>query len=256
MGSMIITLLTDFGTRDPYVGVMKGVLCSLAPRARLVDLTHEIPPGRIDTAAFLLSNAFGYFPKGTIHLCVVDPGVGSRRKALVLESGGQYFVGPDNGLFPAALAGHRIERVFELTLSRVLRSKRSDTFHGRDVFAPAAATLARGVPPNRLGHPRSSLEPGALPTPLRTASRWIGEILWVDRFGNLVTNLPAHLLKKGAVIKAGKRTIRKIGTHYAQVTKGGLMALPGSFGTVEVSVNGGSASKRLGARIGTPVELR
>lgn len=255
-GLSIITLLTDFGTRDPYVGVVKGVLSSLAPRARLVDLTHEVPPGNIATAAFLLSSSLEFFPKGTVHLVVVDPGVGSGRKALALECGGRFFVGPDNGLFPAALAGRRLGRAVELTNPRYRRPRVSSTFHGRDLFAPAAAALARGVPMTRLGGGVASLVPGALPSPVRVGRRWIGEVLWVDRFGNLVTNLPGSLLGRGSRVKVGGRSVGRVGSHYAQVRTGGLLALAGSFGTVEISVSGGSASERLKARIGTSVELR
>jgi hypothetical protein len=252
----IITLLTDFGTRDPYVGVVKGVLSSLAPSARLVDLTHEVPPGNRGTAAFLLSTSIDYFPRGTVHLCVVDPGVGSDRKAVAVESGGRLFVGPDNGLIPAALAGRRLGRAVQLTRLGLRLPRMSSTFHGRDLFSPAAAALARGVPLSRLGRPLRSLVPGSIPSPLRTGKVWSGEVLWVDRFGNVVTNLPGGLLRPASRLWVAGRPVGRVGTHYAQAVRGRLLALPGSFGMIEVSVNGGSASERLGAGIGSPVEFR
>lgn len=255
MKSPIITLLTDFGTRDPFVGVMKGVILSICPTAQLVDLSHEVPPQSVLAGAFLLKSSIEYFPKGTVHLTVVDPGVGSARKAIALKSKGHYFVGPDNGLFPAALKGWGIEQVVELTEKKFQLSNPSSTFHGRDIFAPAAAHLAKSAPMARLGIKQNNWIWREIPKPFKTSQGWTGQVLWVDHFGNLITNLEGKHLSKSFRLKIGKTVILNLATHYAQAKKGTVMALVGSSGNLEISVNGGDAAQKLGARIGTSVVL-
>jgi hypothetical protein len=251
MQGSIIALLTDFGHTDPFVGVVKGVLRALAPKVCLVDLTHEVPAGNVTTAAYLLQSSVDYFPTGTVFLVVVDPGVGSRRKPVALESEGRWFVGPDNGLFPAALEGRKISRTFELRNSANRLARVSSTFHGRDVFAPAAAHLAKGGRPSALGPAVKRLILGSIPKPVRKGKIWQGEVLWVDHFGNLITNLTAAHM--GKTLRVGKKTIHGLSSHYAQVAKGQPLALVGSSGQIEISVNGGRADGFFKAEVGTKV---
>lgn len=258
-GSRLIALLTDFGWRDTFVGVMKGVIAGIAPRARVVDLCHDIEPQEIDQARFLLRSSVPYFPKGTIFVCVVDPGVGSARRALCVESGGRIFVGPDNGLFTEMLA-EKGAKAREITNPKLRLSSVSQTFHGRDVFAPAAAHLAAGAPPSRLG--KLVRDPVRLPPldPVRTGRRfWSGRVAHIDRFGNLITNLPAAEFLppavRGAAVTAGFQTITRVCRSYAEAPEGELFLIAGSSGTIEISLNRASAAKKLGVAIGAPVEL-
>jgi S-adenosyl-L-methionine hydrolase (adenosine-forming) len=251
----LITLLTDFGSQDPFVGVMKGVILSICPGAQVVDLSHQVPPQAILAASYLLKTSIGYFPKGTVHLAVVDPGVGSTRKAVALKSRGHYFVGPDNGLFSAALKDWGIEQVVELTEKKYQLPNPSSTFHGRDVFAPAAAHLANGVPFAKLGVKLNNWIWRELPKPFKTAQGWTGQVLWMDHFGNLITNLEGKNLPKAFRLKIGKAVILNLTTHYAEAKKGTVMALIGSSGNLEISVNGGNAAQKLGVSIGASVTL-
>jgi S-adenosylmethionine hydrolase len=258
-GPRTITLLTDFGARDIYVGVMKGVIAGLAPQAHVVDLCHEVEPYQVGQARFLLRHSWPHFPKGTIHVCVVDPGVGTARRALCVEAGGQVFIGPDNGLFTEMLAlpGARAR---EITNPKLMAKEISRTFHGRDVFAPAAAHLASGVPVARLGRlvkDATRLTSGA---PVRIGRRfWQGEVAHIDRFGNIVTNLEAAefvpAAVKGLQLKIGFETVTRMVSTYAETPEGECVLISGSAGTLEVSVKEGSAAKRLGVGIGAPVEL-
>jgi S-adenosylmethionine hydrolase len=249
----IITLLTDFGVRDAYVGSMKGVILSLCPQAQLVDLSHEVPPQAIGAGAFLLKSAIPCFPKETIHLAVVDPGVGSSRKAIAFKSHGHFFVGPDNGLFPAALGEWEIEKAVELTEKKFHLQNPSSTFHGRDLFAPVAAHLARGVPFSKLGQKLNRWAQGEIPKPRQTRTGYAGQVLWIDHFGNLITNFEKRHLSRGSRLKVGQTTIHHYGSHYAAVKPGEPLALMGSSGYWEISVNGGFASQKLGIHLGAPV---
>ena len=252
-----IVLLTDFGVADPYVGQVKGVLLSRCPGVVLIDLSHNVPPGAVLTAAFLLKSSLSCFPSGTVFMAVVDPGVGSARRALALEAGGLRFVGPDNGLLPATLEGFApIRRARSIENPRFRRSPLSSTFHGRDLFAPAAAALANGAALSRLGPPAPNLVPGRIPSPRKAGKGWIGEVLWVDRFGNLITNLPAGLAAKNSTLRVGKRMLRGTRDHFAQMPSGRPLALGGSFGTLELSVNRGRADRFFRAEIGSPVQIQ
>lgn len=255
MKQPIVTLLTDFGTQDTYVGSMKGVILSICPQAQMADLTHAVPPQNITTGAFLLKTAMGCFPKGTVHLTVIDPGVGSSRKAVAIKSRGHYFVGPDNGLFAAALRDWGFEAAVELTEKKYHLSKPSQTFHGRDIFAPVAAHLAKGVLFSKLGKSLNELVPGTLPLPRPIQNGFEGEVLWIDHFGNLVTNFGNRTLSVPFRLKIGKRIIAQVGRHYAQAKKGELVVLGGSSGYLEVSVNQGRADKVLKAKISDKVNL-
>jgi len=243
--SGVITLLTDFGTADGYVAEVKGVLLSLAPGVQLVDLTHDIPPGDIRAGAYALGRAVRTFPAGTVHLAVVDPGVGTDRRALAVEAGGHWLVAPDNGLLSRVLERQKF-RAFALPV----RADAAPTFHGRDVFAPAAAALARGEPctgpaltdPVRL--PPARLQ--------RRASAVLGEIVHVDRFGTLVTNIPSDRIAEGAVVRVGAYELALHRT-FGEVAPGDPVAFVGSGGTVEVAVRDGRADVVLGASLGTEV---
>jgi S-adenosylmethionine hydrolase len=253
--SGVITLLTDFGLDDAYVGTVKGVLLAINPKARLVDLTHAVPPQDVRRAALLLETAWRYFPAGTVHLAVVDPGVGGPRRAIAVAAGGHYFVGPDNGLlgFCFALPG---AKAVALTAPRYHRHPVSRTFHGRDVFAPVAAHCSRGVPLAAFGPVvRDPVRPAA-PQPSRRGGRVTGEVLLVDRFGNLLTNLrgpavPGPLAE--GVLRIGRARIRGLVGTYAERPRRALGALVDSSGRIEVFVREGHAGRRLGLGPGAPV---
>lgn len=251
-----ITLTTDFGDHDPYVGIMKGVILGVAPEARLVDLTHHIPPQNIEVAAFTLESARAYFPQGTVHLAVVDPGVGSNRRPIVVGTGRESYVGPDNGLFSFALAlpdaaAWALDRP-EFWLPQVSR-----TFHGRDIFAPIAARLALGVPPSELG----SLIHDPVRLPRREAERAgngeiTGYVIHADRFGNLITNIPgAWLTGHEWRCEIAGHVITGPSGAYADAPVGGLLLLVSSNGTAEIAAREANAAERLRAGSGTRVRL-
>ena len=248
----IVALLTDFGTVDPFVGVMKGVILSVHPRCRLVDISHQIPPGDVREAAYALRSTLDYFPTGTVFLCVVDPGVGSSRRAIAAEGGGRLFVAPDNGLL--TLAGP-FRKVVEIKNSDLFLRPVSRTFHGRDIFAPAAAHLSRGAPLSRLGSPVLGLHLLPMPSVTRKGREVRGEVTRIDRFGNLITNLhPSDLPGKAdLVIRVGRRRIPGLSGSYSEVGEGSLLAIIGSEGFLEVAVRMGSAASTLGARVGQRV---
>jgi S-adenosyl-L-methionine hydrolase (adenosine-forming) len=244
----LITLLTDFGTADGYVGEMKGVLLSLAPDADVVDITHDIMPQDVDHARLTLARVWRRFPRGTVHVVVVDPGVGTSRAALAVSSDGSFLVGPDNGvLSPALLVGG--VRAVELPLP----ANAAATFHGRDVFAPAAAALARGESLDALGAVAGRPIIRRTPEPTRRADGGLeGEVILVDRFGNAVTNL---LALHGGVVDAADRRI-VVRRTYAEVPPGTPVAVVGSTGFIEVAVRDGNASRLLGLSRGSHVVLR
>lgn len=256
----IITLTTDFGLRDPAVGSVKGVILSIHPDAVLVDLTHDLPRHAIASAAYVLRMAARYFPAGSIHLAVVDPGVGSARRPLVCSAGGRWYVGPDNGVFAEVCRGDAAAECYAIVEARYcLKPPRSSpTFQGRDVFAPAAAWLARGTPPGAFG-PRvtdpvgPASTPPASRAPRHAASRQ-GEIVWVDRFGNLISGIEPDAGVENFVVSVAGREIPFV-THYAEGPEDAPSALVNSDGLVEVFVNRGDASVLLGASIGAPVAL-
>lgn len=255
----IITLTTDFGLRDPFVGIMKGVVLGICPDARLVDLTHDVAPQDVEGAALALEQAVDFFPAGTIHLAVVDPGVGSARRALAVEAGGRVFVGPDNGLFSFVFARPAWTAV-SIEAPEYRRPELSRTFHGRDIFAPAAAHLARGVALNRLG-PRFS-DPVRIS---RRECRWegdvlIGEVIGADRFGNLMTNVTADALgaeadRRGWEFFVGDRRVGPLAARYSAIPDGQLGAIIGSSGRLEIFARNGDAARRLGLRRGAVVRV-
>ncbi len=260
-----IALMSDFGNQDHYVGVMKGVIASIAPRAPLIDLTHEVPPQSISAGALLLREAWRYFPRRTVFLAVVDPGVGTTRRAVAVETvAGARFVGPDNGLLWLAVEQAGFKRAVELSSPRYRLDKVSNTFHGRDVFAPAAAHIWRGVPLEDFGQPVSQLVRTELRAVERSHSRLRGEVLYVDRFGNLITNISRAEFDQFASHFSGKElwtTIENkiarvpIRRTYAEAGEGEVVALFGSLEMLEVAVRNGSAAERLGVGVGTTVEV-
>jgi len=263
---MLITFLSDFGTADYYAGAMKGAALAVAPGAQVVDLTHDIPPHDIEAGAFALAAAFEAFPRGTVHVAVVDPGVGSERRGLLVEASGHLFVGPDNGLF-----GHVYERadglrVFRLTDQPHARPPASATFHGRDVFAPAAGALARGVKPEDLGEEIQDFVRLAFARPARRPDGSLeAAVIHTDRFGNLVTNVtprdisPDALAAGRARLVVGPHEVRNFRRFYADERGGGGPAEPfaiwGSAGFLEISLNQASAARALGARRGQKITV-
>lgn len=254
----VVTLLTDFGLQDPYVGIMKGVILGICPLATLVDLTHRVPPQAVEIGAYQLEAAWRFFPVGTVHLAVVDPGVGGARLPLAVAAGGQLFVGPDNGLLESALASSGAIAC-AATDPRFHRPDVSHTFHGRDVFAPVAAWLARGIALAELGPPVSEPVRLTLPQRLWRAGALEGCVAVVDGFGNLITDVPAREARRafeaGAALEIGDARLSTLSATYAQVEEGALLALIGSTGRLEVSVRGGSAADRLGLGVGAAVRL-
>jgi S-adenosyl-L-methionine hydrolase (adenosine-forming) len=247
----IVTLLTDFGLADTYVGQMKGAILAVAPGATLVDLTHAVPPQAVIAGAFLLWSAVEPFPPGSIHLAVVDPGVGSSRRPIAVRSvRGDVLVGPDNGLLVPALDRlGGLTAAIELTDPAVWRPSPSSTFHGRDVFGPVAGQLAAGVPLERLGSP---VEQPARPFELPRPSGHHGQVVHVDTYGNLVTNLPGTGLPPRFHVRVGDFVVPSA-SHYAAVEPGALLALVGSAGLLELSARDASAAAITGAVRGAPV---
>jgi S-adenosyl-L-methionine hydrolase (adenosine-forming) len=278
---MLITLTTDFGTADHFVGAMKGVILGIAPRVRIVDITHEIAPFEVGEAAFTIAEAWRWFPKGTIHVVVVDPGVGTARRPILVEVGGHRFIGPDNGVFsmvldeqarvprpegaasstsPGGQVGDLPHKVRAIENPKLMLKAVSQTFHGRDVFAPAAAHLARGVTPGRFGRLIPDLLRSPAAKPVKTAeNRWTGRVLKVDHFGNLITNF--HSRELGEVgtrtfeMLAGSGIVRRLVRSYAESGVGEVVVIVGSSGYLEIAVNQGSAAARLGCGAGAAVEL-
>ena len=256
----VITLTTDFSTRDGFVGTMKGVIAGIAPNAKVVDLTHDLAPGDIRAGAFALAASCRFFPKGTIHLAVVDPGVGSRRKAIAVQTANGVFVGPDNGVLSWALAKEKIGAIHALENKAYFLQSVSRTFHGRDVFAPVAAHLNRGVPIQNFGPALTDFVHLDWPEPGAGRGGFEGEVVYIDHFGNAITNLESRLLRgsdaASCEIYARHRRVCPLDTFYQAVAPKTPVALVGSSGFLEIAVNGGSAEKALGMKVGTRVVLR
>jgi S-adenosylmethionine hydrolase len=255
----LISLLSDFGYKDPFVGIMKGVIARLAPAAQVMDLTHGIPPQDLVAAALVLRHSCGYFPSGTIHVAVVDPGVGGARRPLLIESNGHLFIGPDNGVLSLAVQAQAVPRVVHLSNPEYHLQPASSTFHGRDVFASVAAHLARGVAPAAFGETVDQYVRLAVPEPVRSEREVAGQIVYIDRFGNLFTNIQEEDLRywipENASIAVRDVTVRGVATHYAAAANGALVAVINSWGLLEIAVNNASAERRLGAQVGDKVRV-
>lgn len=259
MPMRVITLTTDFGTQDQYVGAMKGVILSIAPDVHLVDITHEIPPQNVREAAYILASTAPYFPEKTIHVAVVDPGVGTERRPIAVRTRKAFYVAPDNGLLTPVLKVDPPEEVVHLNNPTYWRPQVSRTFHGRDIFAPIAAYIARGVPLSAMGEPIPVEGLVTLPWPearVLSDGSIEGMVVHVDRFGNIVTNIPADMLtgKRDAwVFRVGRQELRGLRTAYAEVDVGEPIALIGSNATLEFSVREGNAAARWRVQAGDPV---
>ncbi|MFN6963807.1 MAG: S-adenosyl-l-methionine hydroxide adenosyltransferase family protein [Pyrinomonadaceae bacterium] len=254
-GMPVVALLTDFGTSDYFVAAMKGRILSIAPSAQIVDITHDVPPQDVRAAAFILRSCYRDFPADTVFVCVVDPGVGSARRALAVEFDGRKFVAPDNGLLTFILkrGGAAIRH---LNNTELFAPSISSTFHGRDVFAPAAAHLALGVAIEDAGPAVDGPALLAEPEPsISDDGRVIGQVIHIDRFGNLVTNLLPALLTDGSELRVSGRTISRFVDHYAEADPLEVIGITGSAGLIEISSNMGSAADLLGARVGDEVVL-
>ncbi len=259
MPSGLITLTTDFGQADHFVGVMKGVILGIAPRARIVDITHEIAPYSVTDASFIIGQAWRYFPKGTIHVVVVDPGVGTSRRPLLAEAGGHFFVAPDNGVL-SMIYEDSPHKVRVISNPKLMRKQISRTFHGRDVFAPASAHLASGIAPLQFGKLIRDYVRSWNTKPLRLAEQvWRGTILRTDRYGNLITNFQidefAGIKARPFELRAGAVRIRRLALNYAETEIGELFVIAGSSGYLEIAANQASAASRLGCSAGAAIEL-
>jgi S-adenosyl-L-methionine hydrolase (adenosine-forming) len=256
----IITLTTDFGVEDWFVGTMKGVLLGIQPRAQLVDITHHIPPGDIEAGAFALAAAFRFFPRETVHLVVVDPGVGTMRAALAVETAEYKFVAPDNGVLALALAQDPPKIMCRLENTKYFLKDVSHTFQGRDLFAPVAAHLSRGVSLSELGPQVREYVRLVTPEPKQEGGCILGIVRYVDRFGNAITNIPRTALtepdRDGLKVRvSGKKVSFPVGPSYQSVKSGQPLGIFGSVGLLEIAVNGGSAAMMLGLSKGDPVAL-
>ncbi len=256
----IITMTTDFGEADWFAGTMRGVILGIAPYATVLDITHGIPAGDIRAGAFALAASFRFFPRHTIHLAVVDPGVGSRRRAIAVQTEDYVFIAPDNGLLAWSLRHEQVKAVHSLANERYFLRPVSRTFHGRDIFAPSAAHLARGVPLSDFGPRVSRMVPLPWPEPVRTGDIVRGEVLYIDRFGNAVTNIEVAQL---ASLKPTPLQVCWRPGHccpmaecYSAVARGRPLALGGSSGMVEIAINGGNAAEGLELCVGSRITLR
>ena len=256
----IITLTTDFGLQDAYVGSMKGVILSINPHVRIVDITHELPAHRILPAAYLLREACPRFPPGTVHVAVVDPGVGGQRTPLLLEIDDRFYVGPDNGIFGLLIEDLPFQGAWRLEEREHFLHSVSNTFHGRDVFAPVAAHLAAGTPPDAFGPATADPSSLSLPAHHEETGTLRGQVVWIDRFGNCITNLTDKVVSQWArgtsfTVHTISKKIAEISTTYESTPEGEALSLINSLGYLEVACNQARADRTLGLREGDPVVL-
>lgn len=256
----LITLSTDFGTRDPFAGQMKGVILSVNPRAVITDLTHGIPRHDVREAARVIGESHRYFPEGTVHVVVVDPGVGSARRPIIIRAGGHFFVGPDNGVFTLVIRDHPNFEAIHITAENCfLKSPAGGTFHGRDVFAPVAAWLSKGHKPEKFGNPAQDIATIDIPSPLVKDDMVSGEVSHIDAFGNCISNIRAEDME--GIRKGGKLHVRIKGQaldilrHYSEAADDRPRAVINSDGYVEIFICRGSAARALGVSGGEKVEV-
>jgi S-adenosylmethionine hydrolase len=259
MPPRLITLTTDFGTTDHFAGTMKGVILGIQPAAQIVDITHEVQAFEIADGAFTIAQAYRYFPKRTIHVVVVDPGVGSTRRPILAEMAGQFFIAPDNGVLSIIFTREK-PKVRHITNQHYFLKPVSRTFHGRDVFAPVAAHLASGIAPARFGKLINDYIQLTFHRPTQTGKNaWTGSVLKVDRFGNLITNLHLddfpNLQVRPFRLLAGRQPITRLALTFTECAPGELFLIVGSAGYLEVATNQASAAKQLGCGAGAPIEL-
>ena len=255
----MIALLTDFGMSDPYVGSMKGVISAIAPGTPIVDLSHEVLPQNITQGGYFLWSCYKYFPAGTIFVCIVDPGVGTGRRVLCVEGAGYRFLGPDNGLMQLVVDSLARSSIFTVENRRYFRKEISPTFHGRDIFAPVAAHLSRGVPAASLGSRTKSFAPGERLVQIseRRKRLYQGSILHIDRFGNLISNFQAKgRLPSNLLLHLGRRAIHQTFRTYGEAREKTPFLVAGSSGLIEISIRNGNAARSLHARIGQAITLK
>jgi len=253
-----IALLTDFGLQDNYVGIMNGVILNINPDVQIVDITHEIPAQDILQGALALKSAYSYFPHGTIFVGVVDPGVGSKRKPILVVTKQYYFLGPDNGLLSPIIEEEKSVKIFSITSEKYFLKPVSNTFHGRDIFAPVAAHLSKGLAPARFGKVQKDFVRLKIPRPTVQDRHIIGEVIAIDRFGNLITNIEEKLFNgfKGKFqVKIKNVLIKGLSPSYFSVKAGEPLVVIGSKGYLEISVNQGSAKECLKAGLGDKVNI-
>jgi len=249
-----IALLSDFGTHDPFVGAMKGVLLSQAPALTIIDITHQIPPQDIQTAAFYLMAATPYMPKGTLFMCVVDPTVGTGRGIVWARTENHQFIAPDNGLISWVDQKERIIEARFISNSSLFMENISSTFHGRDIMAPVAAAIAKALPEKKIGPLFPAYRRFPFPAPVKAGNRITGQVIAIDHFGNVVTNIKRDYLSARAVFNIADRMIKGLKLTYASVPEGEALALVGSFGFLEFSVRNGSFARTFDVKIGSVVE--
>jgi len=254
----LITLTTDFGLKDPYVAEMKGAILSINPKAQIIDVTHGVDKFNIQMGAFMLASAAPYFPHGTVHVAVVDPEVGTKRRALLIQTARSFFVGPDNGILALAAQKQSIQHVYELTNRKLMLPDVASTFHGRDVFAPAAAHLDSGVKPQEFGPEVIDFVAPDFATVQRSQGSVIGEVLHVDAFGNVITNIDGktQLAKKISLQLPRSSIVVQTAQTYGQAKKGEPILLVGSHGFLEVAVNQGSAAEKLSLKVGDRIAVK
>ena len=260
MKTPLITLLTDFGLKDHYVGAMKGVMLGICPDAQLVDISHEVAAYSITEGAYTLAQAWRCFPEGTVHLVVVDPGVGSARRPIIAEAAGYWFVAPDNGVLTMVYDAVPEHEVREITASRFFRHPVSQTFHGRDIFSPVAAYLARGVGTADFGPVLQDYRRLGFSKPVQIGPKsWRGRVLKVDWFGNVITNFESEewrrLGSEAFVLRLGETCVSRVAVNYAGKEAGRLYVIAGSSGYLEISRSQGSAAETVGVKAGDAVEL-
>jgi S-adenosylmethionine hydrolase len=251
MMQRIITLLTDFSEKDGYPASMKGVILSINPNVKIVDITHEIPSHDIKEAAFVLKSTYNYFPRGTIHIAIVDPEVGSKRKPILVETENYYFICPDNGILSYVLLEEKIRKIIWINNKQYFLKKISNTFHGRDIFAPVGAYLSKGIKVEKFGKKINKIVKFNIKYPKEKNNYLIGDVIHIDKFGNIITNITrekfyAFTKNKEFEIKINRKIIRKISNSYKDVQKGELLAIFGSSEFLEISIREGNAFKLYG----------
>ncbi|MCX7662000.1 MAG: S-adenosyl-l-methionine hydroxide adenosyltransferase family protein [Candidatus Omnitrophica bacterium] len=255
-----ISLLTDFGLSDNFVGVMKAVILKINPSVSIIDISHNIEPQNVFQASFLLKHSFKYFPKGTIHLAIVDPGVGTDRKAILVKTRNYFFIAPDNGVLSLTLEEESPQEIIQIDNPKYFLKPVSHTFHGRDIFSPVAGYLSRGISIYNFGKPIKKIKKIHFPKPEIKKDKLYGQIIYIDNFGNLVTNISkdtflGFVRKRKFVLRIRNKIINRISTSYQDSDKKETIALFNSFDSLEISIREGSAKEALKAEISTPIEI-
>ena len=254
MKTNCIALLSDFGTNDPFVGAMKGVLLSKAPGLSIIDITHQVPPQDIQTAAFYLMVAMPYMPRHTLFMTVVDPTVGTGRGIIWARTENYQFLSPDNGLISWVEQKEKIKEARFVSNSSLFMDNISSTFHGRDIMAPVSAAIAKGLPEKKIGPIFNEYRRFPFPQPQKAGNRISGQVIAIDHFGNVITNIKRDYLTARAVFNISDRMLKDLKLTYASVPEGEALALIGSFGFLEFSVRNGSFARAFDVKIGSPVE--